>query len=331
MLKSILYSYPPIATELCLQLPYISRIVLKEVLPSMRTLSNVWNISEIIEKELDKMGINGRRVCDTLRDTPNTFLSGSFLLKCLTSDDWSPSDFDVYSKCVDTVSINSHRYDCNAFTHRLLVKGIIRYDDSGESPSRTVNVVNPQHYRQVYSSKTDAMYKVCTYISRISTFKCVDMDFSFQDILVSRKREVSDVIDDFDMSFLKSTYDGKKLLISNIDDIVKRVCTIEFGEKYFYYILRSSHHGIYDVKACVKILKRIKKYRDRGYTCNIKVLKTPSEFLDMWFEIDTRSNYKNIDKKLYPWYKLIQLAKDVNFDINIHYDELSALLCIPTL
>lgn len=326
----LLYKYPTFSTRLCEYLPYISRLSLKKAFPNMRVMTDVWDFSILIASYLDKLGFNGYEICQILKDTPNTVLSGSLLLKCLNGDDWDANDMDIYSKSIDKfvvfrsetpfervidldLKINTS-YTCrhNTFTHQLLVNGIIRYerinDDTQIKPYKesylidsgsigdNENTVNgnriikdrltPIKRRKIENTTTPPVdviqphindkenwnhdilkYDYTNSIFNVLQFKCLDTDFSVQDILVKDEYQISDVIDEFDMSFLQNTYDGKKIVIRNPYYIIKKECTVKFGMKYRNYIFRGVQ-SIY-INRCIKIINRIGKYRKRGYTLHI--------------------------------------------------------------
>ena len=360
----------PIATRLCEYLPYISRIALKKACPNIRTQYDVWNFSKVIQEYLDKIGFKGKEICDILRDTPETVLSGSLLLKCLNNDDWQPNDMDVYSKARDLFAKRytykildtekektvDRKFEHNAFSHRLLQLGIIEYDLKKDNnikfnikPSVTGLPVDEQKkkFKKVVSKQeplTDPVqmnkptydidvdhdikrllkYDTLDWIFNVAQFKCKNMSFSFQDICVKKDHQISEVIDGFDMGFLQTTYDGKKIIIRNPHQVIKKKSTFIFGQRMFKFIMIKPYTSYDDeyvmyerYENAYTILKRIKKYRIRGYIVNIEDSILVNDMLE------DNKEYNNI-LDISMWKKIIEMAKD----ITLHFDKYEDVVSI---
>jgi hypothetical protein len=271
-----------IATCICEHLPFISRLSLKKAYPRIKTLGHVFNFRNIIVQKLNNIGLDGKKIHDVLRTTPNTWLSGSFLLKCLNGDSWHAHDMDIYSKEKDKVD-PPHYVNFNqnkkAFTHRLLDAKVIQYEPTVDNPGFDLDpdafMTQPSETEQKMPSMVRDLegYDIFNNTIDILTFDvtnfdCIGADFVIQDIEIYGKTTLKDMIDNFDMEFLKNTYDGHKLYISSPEAILKKECNVVFTLSYFKYIFTTS---ILDEmgRRYIKIRDRLQKYVERGFKLKI--------------------------------------------------------------
>jgi hypothetical protein len=210
-------------------------------------------------------------------------------------------------------------------------------DDEEQPPLKKVcNPVLTETSEKGYPEDLLMPYGASKFLFRVIEFKCVDFKFCIQDIQIVDEYTIKDVIDDFDMGFCQSTFDGKRMCIYNPEDIIKRKSDVVFGKKFFEFVFNMSGFSVVN---CLKVLKRIQKYRKRGYEVNVVEECTPVELLDV-----IKNNLSQVDrysagyiygyfslrqnKQLMPWYRFIREARDTNFNVDTDVGTLTNILGI---
>lgn len=317
MFKDIL-CYKPIAISICRKINFISRISLCKVYPWLTAKLSIKlinfrfivknNLIKIIQNSGDSYEkiILAELIAEELlnaMETTKTFLSGSFLLKCLTEfcdnsvgvgdlDFFTNNYHEIYtSKLYKRRKIDNNHHQpltipfVSKFTNFLYMSPINVFDGDTtlnrviHSGSESEDTGGPD--KQVLNVRN-------FYINQLKV----------QDIVIKHFTVKQYICHTFDMDFLKNIFDGKTLHIYNPTSILKRKATVNIFESYFksFMLLREYQGGggwDDDVKYnyIKRQYKRHEKYENRGFKIDVDYSKN----------IDTVENfYKQIcGKKLF--------------------------------
>lgn len=180
-----------------------------------------------LKSKIDDFGFPANDILPILQSSPDTFITGSFLLHYLTSPtDWHPNDIDVfttdpelYKKLEDCMKpYTKARFGFNNVAH------------NGDYP----NIGNYIDNLYEWESNVDNMKK-------------------FQIILI-KDATANDVIDKFDLDIVKSRFDGHIIIIphKSMKSLVKKEAKIS-----------STFATEYNLN---QTIERVEKYKLRGYT-----------------------------------------------------------------
>ena len=195
-----------------------------------------------IEEKIDKMGFPGRQILEVIRESPDTFITGSFLLHFLTEpDSWSPGDIDVFTS--------------DDSFHKKLIP-IMKEYGKGRFGFNRVARANKDYQGGIASNIVDLF----EWISN------KDGTSKFQIIETYQKVEHS--IENFDFNLVKSKFDGYTIQIPT-----ETAEAIYNKGEFLKYIFKDSN-------ALNNTLKRLEKYTKRGYNISIPTCITMLEYLD---------------------------------------------------
>ena len=243
------------------QLP-MPRDIIHEIILHMDNYKELYNfvkainyldIDEKIVKELGKRlimkrlrqldGIDANPFCKQLIQN-ECIITGSFPLQCLLGENWKDSDIDIYSKHI-----------CK-FTPKIRRRPPYRRAQSIETylwslfilqPNIIIKVRTSPLYVQVYDY--DGMpfiqyyrqYNICNKIVQV--------------IIVEREDLEEYVKDEFDLTFCQIIFNGKEVKFDQSwMDIVQKIGRVRNINK------------MRDMVRFEKTKKRIKKYKNRGFT-----------------------------------------------------------------
>jgi hypothetical protein len=218
--------------------------------PNGQTLANAfkyWKLPNELSEIMKKSNENNQ-----------TYMSGSFLLAYMTRSyfennykkKWYPKDIDIFTNDKSLVGILSGLADNTQ----------IIFDDNSNNQYM-------QFEREKSYFFTSSMIKIVNLTFDTGTY----LNTKLQIILVDS--DVKDYIDKFDLDFIKSYYDGETIHVQNLNSILTKTSSINDTFQNRCKFERS--------------VKRIRKYKKRGYTINVpKIIK-----LDESMKTDKFKNY----------------------------------------
>lgn len=155
---------------------------------------NLYNISQIIEQRMLSYGYIGYILFHNLKKF-KCFVSGSFILQCIFDVEWE-SDIDVYFFSeTDTIKEGSYLMDMININFKLINEG-----------SDNANISESGMYNHKLYAK------------------------SINYIVVNRTYKIGNIYDfvenTYDLNICKNIFDGKRLYIKNINELITRSTTI---------------------------------------------------------------------------------------------------------
>lgn len=297
--------HAPIASAIAENLNFISRLSLVRVVPQLRKkIPTQLDFRRIVKWELTKLGkdeASAEAILNSMQYA-DSWMSGSFVVKCLTGLDFEVGDIDFFTNKYDLYTKkydrrHSVKYDHVSRFSLSLYKSEILDKTQAHWVIPGINlVVRKQTVCEDESQHSKAI--VCIRNFYHATLK-------LQDIIINKKYPVADYIREiFDMSFLANIFDGQTLRIFDPEAVLKQMATVNMFHSYF----KSFKHVIgyemseFDATSAYmhKQYQRIKKYKQRGFNITIdfsKDVKAVERICQKWGD----ENYKLTDKDLGLW------------------------------
>lgn len=297
--------HSPIALAIVENLNFISRLSLVRVIPNLRKkIQAQLDFRRIVKWELTKLckdGASAEAILNSMQYA-DSWMSGSFVAKCLTGLDFEVGDidfftnkYDLYTKKYD--SSHSVKYDhVSRFSLSLYKSEILDKIQAHWVIPGIELVVRKQKCCEDESQHSKAIVSIRNFYH--ATLK-------LQDIIINKKYPVADYIREiFDMSFLTNIYNGQTLRIFDPEAVLKQTATVNMFQSYFKSFKHVMAYEMTDIEVksgyMYQQYRRIKKYKDRGFNITIdfsKDIKAVERICQKWGD----ENYKLTDKDLGAW------------------------------
>ncbi len=294
-------SHAPVVVAVVKQLNFISRLSLCRVFPNLRTkIPLLLDFRHVVKSHLVELFSTeeaeraAEEILKNMQKT-QTWMSGSFVLKCLTGLDFAVGDVDFFTnKCI----VNYHR--------KYRKRRHIKYDFISEFSHSLykVNIFDKQNNTVVrWNNKNMEDNKPSKAILAIREFfiggKCL------QEIIINESYPIDEYIRDiFDMSFLKNMYDGQTLRILDPDAVLKQTSTVNMFQAYYKCFRHVFGYEEDPMDAKHKFMerqyKRIAKYRKRGFVVDLdftKDIASVEQLCRRW----EQSEYNMTEEDLSEW------------------------------
>jgi len=184
-----------------------------------------------LKKKINSFGFPADDILPVLQESPDTYITGSFLLHYLTEpDDWHPNDIDVF-----TTDKQLH----------TKLEAIMKPYTKARFGMNNVLAADRESYPAGIGYSIQNLYE---WESNLDSTK------KFQIILIRDDETAYDVINSFDFEMVKTRFDGFKIIIPK-----ETMTSLLAKETKIKSMFR-------DERQLGRTLKRAKKYKSRGYT-----------------------------------------------------------------
>lgn len=236
---------------------------------------------------------------DTFIKTFDCIISGSLILQCILNEYWS-SDIDIYTN-VDKNGYMLTNYmdnikDYNDFLPaycqelgklwdddiKCEVKMCSHYNKHDEQTYVCLHNLHKMKYNNLDLYLKVVNYQSCSKSQHIGFFKTekfnIDSEVTIKNkFAVARSDDIDIILGDklksiesFDFTFLMNYYDGKKLIIKHIDDIINR-------HSIAHYNIKCERETIFN---------RIIKYNKRGFVIALPQEVTLTDYNDFMMSVE---------------------------------------------
>lgn len=262
----IIAIHAPIVNHIFSFLTYVERICLLKAYPKIhKFVKKQLECKPFIKEGLKRYGIPVKPFLIALTRGQG-YLSGSFILSCLTGHAFKPNDIDVF--CVETKTIfpgpninPKHIY--SLFSYELYQIGLINKSTEKHS-------ITPKY------AHMNGIMKVRNLFVKDTSKK------SIQEIRLN-EGSIFDHIDNFDFEFNKIMYDGKKLYVKNWNSIIYGKCVVDVNDVYDEGIQKRTHHPKNICSAIKNLKNRQIKYQKRGYLIKYQYSQ-PEKWTTIWWK-----------------------------------------------
>lgn len=197
----------------------------------------------------------------------SSILSGSYLLQKITNTSkWKSNDIDLYCWETSSTLIPYKLFD-------WLVENCTYVSNYRNSP---VNDNSCEYLKSIETTMPVKIKKVKNYIHKISgcRFQIILMGTDITKITTYKDREKRDILKDyckgFDLSCLINTFDGKELIIQDIESIYTSQTTLCNVNSKSSVCSRWCHIGHKQNFNIDITLERCHKYSERGFAIKFK-------------------------------------------------------------
>ena len=240
----------------------MSRIILQYVRPFLSPIDNMqiepplppsFYAQEIANK-IDNMGFPATEIIQTIKETPDTYITGSFMLHYLLGSpkEWQPNDIDIFTSDI-------------CFLYNLSDK---INDKLGYKP-----IFNNDRYTD-YDDNSLKISEINEYVIKSKKLQ-----------IIVCNNEVCEIIENFDLSIVKSCFDGENIHFPC--DSFKSVATKTSNVKNEFDTTYSMHRTI----------ERCEQYESRGIEIFLPSLvrivenyKVYPNVVEHYFVEDARTN-----------------------------------------
>jgi len=331
-----LFEHKPIAENICLKLNFITRLSLCRAFPILRQkIPNLLDFRMIVHKALVELfsiedieeNVAMRKADTVLTGMlhTQTWMSGSFILKCLTGLDFQVGDIDLFTNNYVAHYVKKYVYinrykrrdiriieypNISQFSTELYKADVFDIIDKSEVWPGTAGVVKKDNNAVVDEEKASNIIRSIRnfYINKIKV----------QDIIIDKTFPIDEYIKViFDMDFLKSMYNGKTLRILNPEAILKQKATVNMFQAYYKCFRHAFSYSKTLVEGKFDFMghqyKRIKKYRKRGFVVNLdftKDIQSVERLCQKW----ENNNRSMTVKDLGLWDYIVNEENDKHFD-----------------
>lgn len=335
--------HKPIAEAIVVHLNFISRLSLCRVCPQLRDKIPIYlDFRRVVKQQLTRL-LNdehtAKQMLEIMQET-QTWMSGSFVLKCLTGLDFDVGDLDLFTnnyiskfqkvyKWRHKVTRKHRTYKVchpyiSQFSNRMYRIGPFdTIERGGLNHSKTRVVVWHNGIDEDDAPSSAILYIRDFYVNKIK----------IQDIIIDKTFPIREYIDDvFDMGFLKSMFNGKTLRILDPESVLKQKSTVNMFQAYFKSFKHITGYEQPPVEVKSGFIraqyKRIKKYRKRGFIVDVDFSKNvesverlcrrwgDSEFkmtkkeMALWDYIVNEENHDDFEKSSEDEFEIVSLSDD---------------------
>lgn len=339
----VILSYSPIAAKIAEYLNFISRLSLAKVFPVLKVKIPLhMDFNYQVRKRLAEMFQSEEKAIKLLQvmQETQTYMSGSFVLKCLTDGDFECGDIDFFTnnyipnyECEYTLTRTKVKKENNKLIeeNRKIIE--LGYEYVSKFSNKLYNnfdhtIVSPiVNIRDVREGNQE--FTVTTYQTRTqrvimkdgrdeenpNAIKCIRNfyinDIKLQDIIIDKRYPVKEYISEiFDLDFLKNMFDGKTLTILKPESILKQKTTVNMFQSYYksFWKIRYTNSQKSYIETQVR---RIMKYENRGFKVDINFAKDTQlveKICEKWgWKPNNPYKVATKDKKLKIWDNLINM------------------------
>ena len=350
-LKTILV-HAPIANNIASNMNYISRLSLCQIYPWIKSkISGEFiDFRSIVKQNLvDLIRLSGENF-EKIKNTPRiaeeilismerslSFMSGSFVLKCLidtpgTKSNLEVGDIDLFTTnyhqtYISTTRKQRHPYKrgielpitqhyVSVFSNTIYKSSVDVFDiqKSEEGTRRGFRDPYVKH-RNVNAERLfgETLPEKLLWIRDFWINELKIQDIVIREVFVNVPEFIEKT---FDMDFLKNTFDGRTLRILNPTAVLKRKATVNMFHSYFkgFVLLRGyeePENGAENRERYIKRqYKRLEKYRARGFKVDVDYSKDIPKVVELCQAIYPEMTREKIIEHILFWDEFISKVDD---------------------
>lgn len=190
------------------------------------------------------------------------YISGSFVLQCIYNTSWENSDIDVYY--IEPNNIHFHQYQQDIFIW------------NAENNINKYNLTYSGNYKSYEYLPVSSRHFVCNnvkldYIVIFPNHTCDNEYVSpLRNMPKHNYKSIFHFVDDiYDINICKIIYDGQRIYVKNLNNLFAKQTSVNLHLNKYYRTGFWPEESIPEYKLIVKVLKRVKKYKSRGFNINL--------------------------------------------------------------